>query len=94
MKNTFILIAGLLISSSSLANAKEIRVTVNGMVCSFCAQGIHKKLTAQSAVQRVDVNLDNHLVKVNLKDGQTLSDQVVTQILTDAGYSVSKIERD
>lgn len=73
--------------------AKELRISVNGMVCSFCAQGIHKKLTSQESVKAVDVNLNDHVVKVELKDGKELDDKTITQILTDAGYSVSKIER-
>ncbi len=92
VKILFFVTAGFLISVSSYA--KELTVTVNGMVCSFCAQGIQKKLTAQAAVKAVDVNLNNHLVKVDLKDGQDLSDPTITQILTEAGYSVSKIERN
>ncbi len=78
----------------SNAFAKELKVSVNGMVCSFCAQGIHKKLINQDAVKEVDVNLSTHLVKVSLKDGKDLSDESVTQILKDAGFTVSKIERD
>jgi mercuric ion binding protein len=94
MKNLLVFIVGSLISSSSFAYAKDLKVTVNGMVCSFCAQGIEKKLSSQAAVKSVDVNLENHLVKVALKDGQDLSDTTIAQILKDAGYSVSKIQRD
>ena len=78
---------------SSIVWAKEVRITVNGMVCSFCAQGINKKLSARDAVKSLDVNLGNHLVKVELKESKELDDKTITQILTDAGYSVSKVER-
>ena len=94
MRTFFILVMTTFLASPSFANAKDLKVTVNGMVCSFCAQGIQKKLTAQAAVKSVDVNLEDHLVKVALKDGSDLSDAVVTQILVDAGYTVSKIERN
>jgi copper chaperone CopZ len=94
MKNFVILIFSTFLASSSFAYAKDLKVTVNGMVCSFCAQGIQKKLTAQAAVKNVDVNLEDHLVRVALKDGADLSDAVITQILVDAGYTVSKIERN
>ncbi len=91
MKKFFVIV--ILTSLSSLSFGKEVKVTVNGMVCSFCAQGIHKKLSAQEAVKSVDVSLSNHIVKVELKDGKDLDDKTITQILTDAGYSVSRIER-
>lgn len=83
-----------LLASSSFAYAKDLRVTVNGMVCSFCAQGIQKKFSAQTAVKSVDVNLEDHLVKVVLKDDADLTDDIVTEILVGAGYTVSKIERN
>ncbi len=94
MKSFLIFIIGGLMATPSFASAQDLRVTVNGMVCAFCAQGIHKKLTSQAAVKSVDVNLEDHLVKVSLKDGANLSDETVTQILVDAGYTVSKIERN
>ena len=84
----------IILSLAAYAHAKDVKVSVNGMVCSFCAQGIEKKFSAQSAVKSVKVNLDSHLVKLELKDGQNLDDKTITKILTDAGYSVSKIERD
>jgi copper chaperone CopZ len=59
----------------------------------FALKVIEKKLSSQLAVKNVDVNLAGHLVKGDLKDGQDLSDGVITQVLTDAGYSVSNIER-
>lgn len=90
---TTLLAAVALLGAPSWAAAKEINVTVKGMVCSFCAQGIKKKLSAESAVNKVDVNLGQHLVKIDTKKDQDLTDEKITSILKDAGYSVSKIER-
>ena len=93
-KNRFALLIFLLISASpAFAAQQEVNVAVKGMVCGFCAQGIEKKFKAQSAVEKVKVNLGEKQVKLTLKDGQNLGDDVITQILKDSGYNVGKVER-
>ena len=73
--------------------AKSVDISVKGMVCSFCAQGIKKKFGAQDSVRQIAINLENHLVSLQLQDGKELSDSAITGILTEAGYSVDHIER-
>jgi len=71
-----------------------VQVTVKGMVCGFCAQGIKKKFSADAAVDQVNVSLEKHLVTLQLKQGQELSDEKITSVLKDAGYTVEAIKRN
>ncbi len=73
--------------------AKDIKVTVKGMVCGFCAQGITKKFKAQPEIESIDVSLEKKTVSIKTKNQQDISDQAITQILTESGYNVEKIER-
>lgn len=82
-----------LVSTASMASAKEISVQVKGMVCGFCAQGIEKKFKALPEVQGVNVSLETKLVKVSTKDGKDVSNEKINEILREAGYNVEKIER-
>lgn len=75
------------------AQATTIQMTVNGLVCAFCAQGIEKKLRKFPATMDVLVNLEHRLVAVGLKDGQDIPDEALRKALTDAGYTVKAIER-
>lgn len=75
------------------AQATTIQMTVNGLVCAFCAQGIEKKLRKFPATSDVVVNLEHRLVAVGLKDGQDIPDDALRKALTDAGYTVKTIER-
>ena len=68
------------------------KVTVKGMVCSFCAQGIEKKIKALSETKDVYVDLKNRLVVVEVKEGLTLSQDVIRKNIKDAGYEVKSIE--
>jgi copper chaperone CopZ len=76
------------------AAAEEITATVKGMVCSFCAQGIKKTFGKNEHVEKVEVDLDNKLVKLKVKEGHVLTDEVITKAIADAGYDVLKIERE
>lgn len=89
---TLVLALTLLISSSLFAGEK-VNITVKGMVCSFCSQGITKKFKEVSSVKEVKVDLDKHLVSLELQDNQKLEDESITKILTDSGYAVEKIAR-
>ncbi len=75
------------------AFAKDVKVTVKGMVCAFCAQGVSMKIQRQDGVENVDVSLEKKLVTIHLKDGKDLPDEKIKSLLTDSGYDVEKIDR-
>ena len=85
------LVAVTLFSQAAFAT-QTIKANVNGMVCAFCAQGIEKKMRALTQTKDVYVNLKQRIVAVELKDGQTLSQDKVKTIIKDAGYDVTSIE--
>lgn len=92
---TLITVSLLLLTLSCNAGdavGRTIKAQVNGMVCAFCAQGIEKKLRAMTQTEDVFVDLKNKLVAVQLKEGQALSSDTITDLIKDAGYDVSKIE--
>ena len=90
-RNLFLLLSVFL---STQGFAKELKVHVNGMVCSFCGQGITKKFTKKDEVEKVDVSLKNKIVTPTTKDEKDLKDEEIKSILKDAGYTVEKIERN
>lgn len=89
MKKIFI--ALLLLSTNVMAG--EVYVTVNGMVCGFCAQGIEKKFKAEKSLDKIHVDLANKFVHLVLKDKLDIPDSKINQIITESGFTVEKIER-
>ena len=83
-------------SASSLFSlnyaAESVKVTVNGMVCAFCAQGIEKRLTKLAATKAVFVDLKQRTVAIEAKEGQKLDNDTIRSEITDAGYDVVKLE--
>lgn len=88
----FVLIICLSLSSFAV-RAATIEMHVNGLVCAFCAQGIEKKLRKFPATADVVVSLEQRLVAVALKDGQDIPDSELRKALTNAGYTVTTIQR-
>jgi copper chaperone CopZ len=90
-------ILGTLIATLALAvptaYATTIQMTVNGLVCAFCAQGIEKKLRKLPETADVFVSLEQKVVAVALKDGHDIPDPTLKKALTDAGYTVVDIHR-
>src|ERR1700685_3084097 len=93
MKRFQIILAATLLTVAASSTAATIEMTVNGLVCAFCAQGIEKKLRKFPATAEVVVNLEHRLVAVALKDGQDIPDADLRKALTDAGYTVKSISR-
>ena len=83
----------------SVSHSKTINIGVEGMVCDFCAQSIEKVFLKQAGVEKVDVNLNIGKVTVKMADvfqdnEDGISDERIKELFLDAGYDVSKIERD
>lgn len=90
-KLRYYFIALALIPTLSLAN--QITITVTGMVCAFCAQGIEKKFAAEDSVAKVRVDLDQKTVDLDLKPGVQIDDRRIMKLVNESGFNVKKIER-
>ena len=91
MKKLIALFITALFSANTWA-VSSIKAEVNGMVCAFCAKGIEKKLKALPQAQAVFVDLKQHIVVLELKDGQAVPLAEFKQVIKDAGYDVTKAE--
>ena len=79
--------------ASGAAQAKTIKMEVNGLVCAFCAQGIEKKLKAMAPTQAVFVSLEKKIVAIALKEGQDIPDAQLRESLKDSGYDIQSVQR-
>ncbi|MFN9506204.1 MAG: heavy-metal-associated domain-containing protein [Rubrivivax sp.] len=74
------------------AASTAVKITVNGMVCAFCAQGIAARLTQMPETADLYINLKQKVVAVQPKPGATLALDKIRAEVADAGYEVSSIE--
>lgn len=81
-------------SVAALAAGTQYQMRVDGLACPYCAYGIEKKLNAIDGVEKIDIDLENGLVIVNVTDGVKLSDEQMTQLFNDSGFTYrSKTEK-
>lgn len=78
----------------SLLGGTTVTLRVYGMSCPFCAYGLEKRLTALDAVDSVVVRISDGLVQIREVEGQVLSDEILKETVTDAGFSLREIVRD
>ena len=90
----YLLTITVIFSLMAAVSADTIKATVNGMVCGFCATGIEKTFKAQPEVKTVDVDLENKVVTIHTKPGQTLDDAKLKKLLGNAGYSVVRVSHE
>ena len=79
------------ISLASPALAGTVEIGVDGLVCAFCVKGIEKSFRKQDSVEDVKVDLDAKRVSVITKQGKVIGDDVIKQIVSDAGYNTTTI---
>jgi len=68
--------------------ASSLKLQVNGMVCSFCAQGIEKRLKSLPDTGAIFIDLRNNVVAVEPRAGGKLDAQRVAAEVREAGYDV------
>jgi mercuric ion binding protein len=82
-----VIILALACSPAALAAGTQYVIRVDGLACPYCVYGIEKKLKAIDGVEKVDVDLNKGLVTVTVADGVELSDEQMTQLIADAGFT-------
>ena len=80
-------------SQEKLEN-EVLRISVNGLVCDFCARSIEKLFSKKESVKSINVNLEQMLITISLKKGKRLNDDIITKVITDSGYDIREIRRD
>ena len=80
-------------SQEKLKN-EVLNISVNGLVCDFCARSIEKLFTKKESVKSINVNLEKMLITINLKKGMSLDDSIITKVINDSGYDIREIRRD
>jgi copper chaperone CopZ len=87
----FVTGASLLPPAWSAVEGSRVEITVNGMVCSYCAQGIERNLRRLSLTQAVAVDLKQHRVTISVKPGAVVDDQQIRKAIRDSGFDVREI---
>jgi len=89
MKKLILLtVVSLFWSATLFAAGTQYNLRVDGLACPFCAYGIEKKLIKTEGVESVSFDLEKGLVIVKVKEGVTLTEVQLKQLVDDAGFTL------
>ena len=71
-----------------------LSISVNGLVCDFCARSIEKLFNKKESVKSINVNLEKMLITITLNKGKSLNDSIIKKVISDSGYEIREISRD
>ncbi len=86
-KRIALVIMSMLWSAMTFAAGTEYRMRVDGLACPYCAYGIEKKLKAIDGVGKIDVNLNEGLVIVDVAEGTRLTEPQMKKLFQDSGFT-------
>lgn len=81
------------IYSQNKADKEILYISVNGLVCDFCARSIEKLFSRKDSVEDIQINLEKMLITIHLKQGKHLDDKTISKLIVDSGYNVREIKR-
>ena len=90
---TFFLITNKKIHSQNKLDEEILYISVNGLVCDFCARSIEKLFSKKDSVENIKINLEKMLITIHLKQGKYLDDETISKLIVDSGYNVREIKR-
>ena len=76
---------------SGLSGMKVAIVSVNGMVCDFCARGIEKTFKKNSEVLKVDVDLGRGKVVIAFSKGTRIDFEYISRKILENGQTATKL---
>lgn len=82
-----------LIAANALAADTQYNLRVDGMTCSLCAIKVSHALKKIDGVDLVNVDVDNGLVRACVKEGVTLNDKQISDVLLAKGYTYRGMEK-
>jgi mercuric ion binding protein len=89
-----VLMASLLIAAGPASAGSTLwRLKVNGMVCSFCAQGVKRKLSEIPGVRSITVDMPTHTISLVTADGFKGGESSIRKAVQDAGYAMTSIQQ-
>ncbi len=95
MRKAFLItMFSMIFMNTALAAGTQYVMRVDGLACPYCAYGIEKKLKEIDGTSNITVDLDKGLVKVDVKEGITLTAERMKQLFQDAGFTYRSMKKN
>jgi mercuric ion binding protein len=79
-------------ASAAVPGPSASRISLRGLVCAYCAQGLSKNFKKHPEIENVEIRLNHHDALLTFKSGQSLSESQLRQIVKDSGLDAESVE--
>ncbi len=94
MKKAFLItLFSIVFMNAAWAAGTQYIMRVDGLACPYCAYGVEKKLKEIDGTSNITVDLDKGLVKVDVKEGITLTEDRMKKLFQDAGFTYRSMKK-
>jgi periplasmic mercuric ion binding protein len=89
MKKSIYIIALMLLCNTSVIAAEAVyKIGVDGLACPFCVYGIEKQLDKLDGIERMETDLQDGKIVLEMGEGATLNEESVRDAVTRAGFTL------
>jgi mercuric ion binding protein len=89
MKKRIYIVAFLLICNTSVIAAEAVyKIGVDGLACPFCVYGIEKQLDKLEGIERMETDLQDGKIILEMGEDATLNEESVRAAVTRAGFTL------
>lgn len=93
MQKIFFILVLLAPLTTFAGNTTGYKIRADGLACPYCAYGIEKKFKAIEGVTTINVDLEKGIVSVCADSATEFTDEQLTQLFTDAGFTYRGMEK-
>lgn len=82
----------LLFVSNSQAQFTGATLRASGLTCAMCSKAVFNALSAVPYVEKVQPDIEASTYQLSFRNGTTIDPDLMARAVTDAGFSVAKLE--
>ena len=80
-----------LIGSAAWSEIERVEMRIDGLACPFCAYGLEKKLKDVPGVSEIEIRVDDAIVIMKSKKGESVAVDRLKPAVKDAGFTAREI---
>jgi len=92
MKKIWIIILVGCISYTAKAQITAAKLQASGLTCAMCSKAVYNALSAVPYVEKVQPDIQGSIYQISFKQNMPIDPDLLSRAVTDAGFSVAKLQ--
>ncbi|MEI8111443.1 MAG: heavy-metal-associated domain-containing protein [Chitinophagia bacterium] len=92
MKKFWIIIFVVCLSYSAKAQIMAAKLQASGLTCAMCSKAVFNALSAVPYVEKIQPDIQGSIYQISFKQNMPIDPDLLSRAVTDAGFSVAKLQ--